>query len=63
MEEQEDYQVECSVCGQRYINDMGSTECCGALAYLVEDGKATDQAVLFALTPEGAGAVTLKITK
>lgn len=43
-----DFWVECNVCKQRLKNWTGSTPCCGSIAYMVEDGKATTKINLFA---------------
>lgn len=43
----EDFWVECSVCHTHIKNWTGSTACCGALAFLVEDGKSTGKMSLF----------------
>lgn len=40
--------VQCNVCGQQYPNWTGSTPCCGSIAYLVEDGAVTKKATFFA---------------
>lgn len=29
--------VKCNVCGTRYYNWIGSTPCCGSIAYLVDN--------------------------
>lgn len=44
----ENFEVECDVCGQRYNNHVGSTECCGSIAYMVENGEKTKKFSLFA---------------
>jgi hypothetical protein len=31
---EKDYWVECGVCGQLYHNWVGSTPCCGSLAFI-----------------------------
>ena len=43
-----DFWVECNVCKQQLKNWTGSTPCCGSIAYMVEDGKATTKINLFA---------------
>ena len=43
-----DFWVECNVCKQQLKNWTGSTPCCGSIAYIVEDGKATTKINLFA---------------
>lgn len=30
--------TKCTVCGQEYENGCGSTECCGALQYVISNG-------------------------
>ena len=42
-----DFWVECNVCKQQLKNWTGSTPCCGSIAYMVEDGKATTKINLF----------------
>lgn len=42
-----DFIVECKVCKQRYKNHVGSTPCCGSIAYIVEDNKVTNNVVLY----------------
>jgi hypothetical protein len=61
--ENENITVECSVCGHHLINHAGSTPCCGALAYLVEDGKVTNDAVLFSVVKDEIRPVKLNISK
>lgn len=29
--------MQCNVCGTRYENHIGSTPCCGAIAYILDD--------------------------
>ena len=45
---EENFVVECNVCKQLYENYVGSTECCGSIAYIVEDGVATKKMSIFA---------------
>lgn len=45
-----DFWVECNVCKTQLKNWTGSTPCCGSIAYLVENGKATKNISLFAST-------------
>jgi hypothetical protein len=61
--ENNDTIVECSVCNHRYVNHIGSTECCGAIAFLVKDNKTTNDAVLFIKTEKGIEPTTLNIKK
>lgn len=61
--ENENITVECSVCKQHLVNHIGSTPCCGALAYLVEDGKVTNDVALFAKTNKSIHVARLKINK
>jgi hypothetical protein len=35
--EEKDFKVECGVCRQWLYNHVGSTPCCGSIAYLVND--------------------------
>jgi len=39
--------TQCSCCKQQYENWPGSTPCCGALAFVVEDDKVTSKTFLF----------------
>lgn len=44
----EDFTVQCDVCGQYYQNWVGSTPCCGSIAYKVdEQGNKTSTFILF----------------
>lgn len=47
-ESESDFWVECNVCKTQLKNWTGSTPCCGSIAYLVENGKATNTMSLFA---------------
>lgn len=40
--------VECAVCTKRYENWIGSTPCCGSIAYLVVEGVVTTQMPIYA---------------
>ncbi len=43
-----EFTVECNVCKQQYDNWVGSTPCCGSIAFLVgEDGEITKQVNLY----------------
>lgn len=45
---EKDFWVECNVCKQRLKNWVGSTPCCGSIAYLVEeDGTASKNFTLY----------------
>lgn len=48
MAKEENFIVECAVCKQHLENWIGSTPCCGSIAYLVEDGKTSEKISLFA---------------
>lgn len=37
----EDFWVRCNVCSQPLKNWIGSTPCCGSIAYLIKEGGAT----------------------
>lgn len=51
-----DFTVECNVCKQHYENWIGSTPCCGSIAYLVnEDGETSQKVSLY--TSVGAGII------
>lgn len=65
MTEEQDFWVECNVCGTQHKNWVGSTPCCGSIAWIVgEDGKPTDKITLFAKLPDGSsGAATLRMNK
>lgn len=47
--ERKDFIVECDVCGQRYKNHVGSTECCGSIAFVVKDDKKTEAFMVYGL--------------
>lgn len=48
MEDNRDFTVECNVCGHWYENWVGSTPCCGSIAYLVqENGEVTKKVSLY----------------
>ena len=44
----EDFWVECNVCKVQLKNWVGSTPCCGSIAYIIEKGKKTKTAVFYA---------------
>ena len=48
-----DYWVESNVCKSQFKNWVGSTPCCGSVAYLVEDGKVTEKMSLLASVNAG----------
>jgi len=49
----EDFWVECNVCKQRYKNHAGSTECCGSIAYIIDEyGNPTTSAMFYAKIEE-----------
>ncbi len=49
MKEKVEFTVQCAVCRQYYDNWVGSTPCCGSIAYLVEeDGSVGKDISLFA---------------
>lgn len=45
----EDFYVKCNCCGQVYKNWLGSTPCCGSIAYGCDEngGNTTDEVKLF----------------
>lgn len=48
MEDNKDFTVECNVCKQRLDNWVGSTPCCGSIAFLVgEDGENSKKVNLY----------------
>ena len=51
MKNKEEFTVECNVCKQRYNNWVGSTPCCGSIAYRVdrETGEVSDKFLLHSL--------------
>jgi len=61
--ENKDFIVECSVCRQRYENHIGSTQCCGALAYVVENGEVTKGAVIYVKTVKEIKPTIINIGK
>lgn len=42
-----DYWVECNICKSQLKNWVGSTPCCGSIAWIVEDGNPTKKLSLF----------------
>lgn len=48
-EEEKDFFVKCNVCGQILKNWIGSTACCGSIAYSCDEdgGNVTDTIQLF----------------
>lgn len=52
---QQDFTVACNRCGQKYDNWVGSTPCCGSIAYRVD----TKEALVFS----NKGVVTLDFNK
>ncbi len=60
MEEKVEFTVKCAQCNCYYDNWVGSTPCCGSIAYLVEDdGNVSDDVLLFS----NHGVAKLKIPK
>lgn len=57
----DNFEAQCAICGTRYENHTGSTPCCGALAYVVEDGVVTDKATILTLNKEGIKSTTIKV--
>ena len=55
--------VECNVCGRRYENWTGSTPCCGSIAWVIEDGKATNKLSLFAQIGNEIKPTIVKLNK
>ncbi len=53
------FTVECNACGQHLENWVGSTPCCGSIAFLVKDGEKTTDAMLYA----SIGSEDIKPTK
>lgn len=45
--DKKDFWVECNVCKAQLKNHVGSTPCCGSIAWIVEDGKPTKKVSLF----------------
>jgi hypothetical protein len=46
--EEKDFWVQCNVCKQNLKNWVGSTPCCGSIAYLVnEDGSTSKDFILY----------------
>ena len=43
----DDFWVECNVCKTQLKNWIGSTPCCGSIAWLVVDGEATNKISLY----------------
>ncbi len=44
--------VECNVCKKQYDNWVGSTPCCGSIAYIIEDGIVTGKASMWGFVDE-----------
>lgn len=44
---EKEFWVECNVCKHRLKNWVGSTPCCGSIAWVIEDGKVTDKVKLY----------------
>lgn len=62
MDDLNDFVVECAVCKNRLENWVGSTPCCGSIAYLVsDDGTVTDGFMLFG-SLNGSPIVPTKIS-
>lgn len=54
MEDLNEFWVECNVCKSHLKNWIGSTPCCGSIAYRVdESGKATKKIILFGSVNSG----------
>lgn len=47
MKEKKDFWVECNVCKHRLKNWVGSTPCCGSIAWVVEEDKVTDKIIMY----------------
>lgn len=62
MEEQKDFYTECGVCKQHLLNHVGSTPCCGSIAYRVnEDGTTSNKFMIFG-SVNGGDIEKLEIT-
>lgn len=54
--ENKDFYVECNVCKQVLRNHVGSTPCCGSIAYLLdENDKLTYNVVLYGMIKNKTG--------
>ncbi len=47
MKEKKDFWVECNVCKHRLKNWVGSTPCCGSIAWVVENDKVTNIMIMY----------------
>ena len=62
MNNNEEFTVECNVCGHRYLNWSGSTPCCGSIAFIVnENGEVGDVTSVFAKI-DGGPVEPVKLT-
>lgn len=52
MKEKEDFWVECNVCKDWLLNWVGSTPCCGSIAWLIEDNKPVEKIMVFGLNSQ-----------
>jgi hypothetical protein len=58
--EEVEFTVQCAVCTQHYDNWVGSTPCCGSIAFLVnDDGSVENKIRLFS----SLGVVELEINR
>ena len=48
----DDFWVECNVCKRRLKNWVGSTPCCGSIAWVVEGEKVTNKIIMYAMGKE-----------
>lgn len=62
LNENKEFWAECNVCGTQHKNWVGSTPCCGSIAFIVgEDGKKTEDVPLYAVVNGRPMATTLKV--
>lgn len=47
------FEVECAICHQRYVNHSGSTPCCGSIAYLVKDDGTAGKDIIITASVNG----------
>ena len=63
MTEEKDFWVQCNVCKTQWKNWVGSTPCCGSIAFLVgDDGEVSKDFLLYGKIG-GEKVKTVKITQ
>lgn len=62
MDNKKDFWVECDVCKQHLKNHVGSTPCCGSIAYLVEENGEVGKDFVLNGSMNGGPMENIKIT-